>query len=39
MIHEHGCPAADARLESAAVLPEWVELHAISVDLADESAA
>jgi hypothetical protein len=39
MIHEHDCPAADRRLESAAVLPEWIELHAIAVELADEDAA
>lgn len=39
MLHEHDCPAADPRLQSPAVLPEWVELHAIGVDLPDEAAA
>ena len=39
MLHEHDCPAADPRLESALVLPEWIELHAIGVDLPDEAAA
>jgi hypothetical protein len=39
MLHEHGCPAADPRLESAALLPDWIELHAIGVDLPDEAAA
>jgi hypothetical protein len=39
MLHGHGCPAADPRLESPAVLPEWVELHAIEVDLPDEAVA
>jgi hypothetical protein len=39
MLHEHDCPAADPRLASAAVLPDWIELHAIGVDLPDEAAA
>jgi hypothetical protein len=39
MEHEHGCPAADPRLGTAAVLPAWIELHAIGVELADEDAA
>jgi hypothetical protein len=39
MEHEPHCPAADPRLGSAAMLPPWVELHAISVDLPDEAAA
>lgn len=37
MVHEGDCAAADPRLESAALLPEWVELHAIGVDLPDEA--
>jgi hypothetical protein len=39
MVHEDDCPAADPRLHSAAVLPEWIELHAIGVEMADEDAA
>jgi hypothetical protein len=39
MLHEHDCLAADPRLESAALLPDWVELHAIGVELPDEAAA
>lgn len=39
MEHEYDCPAADARLGTAAVLPEWVELHVIAVELPDEAAA
>jgi len=39
MHHEHGCAATDPRLDSAALLPDWVELHAISVDLPDEVVA
>jgi hypothetical protein len=39
LVHESDCPAADPRLESAAVLPDWIELHAIGVDLPDEAAA
>ncbi|HUG63986.1 MAG TPA: hypothetical protein VMK83_02095 [Gaiellaceae bacterium] len=39
MLHENDCPATDPRLESAAVLPEWIELHAIGVELPDEAAA
>lgn len=39
MLHEAGCPAADPRLETPVVLPEWVELHAISLDLPAEAAA
>ena len=39
MLHEHGCPATDSRLLSAAVLPGWIELHAIAVDRPDEAAA
>ena len=39
MAHEPGCPAVDPRLGGAAVLPGWVELHAIAVDLPDEAAA
>ena len=35
----HDCPAVDPRLGGAAVLPGWVELHAIAVDLPDEAAA
>ncbi len=39
MVHEANRPAADPRLEGAAVLPEWVELRAISLGLRDEAAA
>ena len=39
MLHEVDCPATDPRLGSAALLPEWIELHAIGVDLPDEAAA
>jgi hypothetical protein len=39
MVHENECPAADRRLGTAAVLPEWLELHCISVDLPDEAVA
>jgi len=39
MVHEDDCPATDRRLQTAAVLPEWIELHAIGVELADEDAA
>jgi len=39
MLHEADCPATDPRLQSAALLPEWIELHAIGVDLPDEAAA
>jgi hypothetical protein len=39
MEHEQDCPAVDPRLGSAAVLPDWIELHAIAVDLPDEAAA
>jgi hypothetical protein len=39
MGHENDCPAADPRLGSAAVLLEWIELHAIGVDLPNEAAA
>jgi hypothetical protein len=39
MFHDSGCPAADPRLESAALLPDWIELHAIGVDLPDEAVA
>ena len=39
MAHEDGCPAVDPRLGGAVVLPEWIELHAIGVDLPDEAAA
>jgi hypothetical protein len=39
MLREHDCPAADPRLESSAVLPDWIELHAIGVELPDEAAA
>jgi hypothetical protein len=39
MLHEDDCPAADPRLESAALLPDWIELHAIGVDLPDEAVA
>jgi hypothetical protein len=39
MLHEADCPAADPRLQSSAVLPDWIKLHAIGVDLPDEAAA
>jgi hypothetical protein len=39
MWHEAHCPAADPRLQSAAVLPDWIELRVIVVELADEAAA
>ena len=39
MWHEADCPAADPRLQTSAVLPEWVELRAIGVELPDEAAA
>ena len=39
MLREHGCPAGDSRLQTAAVLPEWIELHAIGVELPGEAAA
>ncbi|MDQ3672708.1 MAG: hypothetical protein M3364_09790 [Actinomycetota bacterium] len=39
MLHEHACPAVDPRLEGASVLPDWIELHAIGVELPDEAAA
>jgi hypothetical protein len=38
MVHAAGV-AADPRFETAAVLPDWVELHAISLDLRDEAVA
>jgi hypothetical protein len=39
MEHEPGCPAVDPQLGTAAMLPEWFELHVIAVDLPDEAAA
>jgi hypothetical protein len=39
MQHEPDCPAVDPRLWSAAMLPDWVELHVLAVDLPDEAAA
>jgi hypothetical protein len=39
MWHEPDCPAADPRLTSAAVLPEWVGLRMVGVELADDEAA
>ena len=39
MRHEPNCPATDPRLTTSAVLPEWIELHAIGVDLPDEAVA
>ena len=37
--HESDCAAGDSRLQSAAVLPQWVELRVISIDLPDEAVA
>ena len=39
MAHEPDCPAVDPRLGTAAVLPAWIELHTIAVELADEEVA
>jgi hypothetical protein len=39
MEHEPGCTAVDPRLGTAAMLPDWVELHPVAVDLPDEAAA
>lgn len=38
MEHEIDCPASDPRLETE-LLPEWVELYVIAVELPHEAAA